>query len=227
MAAVLAAMTRERPNDPQAYRFLAIAQGASQNIPAAVRALRQAVRLAPERADLWELLGEALVAEGDGQVTSEAQDAFRHALARDPRSASARFHLARAQIAAGDKAGGLAAWRALLADLPPNDIRRAELTQAIAQAEGQPEGESAAAQIASAPPEGQLAMIQGMVQSLAQRLKSNPDDPDGWVRLVRAYAVLGDTSRRDAALKEARSRYADRSDLLSKLEAAARAEPMS
>jgi cytochrome c-type biogenesis protein CcmH len=219
LAAVLSQVVRDRPTDAEAYHYLAVAQGAAQNPAEAVRAMRHAVRLAPDRADLWELLGQALVAQADGEVTPEAQSAFRQALQRDPKSVAARFHLARAQIDAGDKAGGVAAWRALLADLPAADPRRQPLTEAIAQAEGQPAGKPAV-------PEGQLAMIQGMVQGLAQRLSSNPDDPAGWVRLVRAYAVLGDTAKRDEALRQAKARYAGKPETLAQLDAAARAEPM-
>ena len=43
-------------------------------------------------------------------------------------------------------------------------------------------------------------MIEGMVSQLADRLEDEPDDPDGWVRLVRAYLVL---ERRDDALAAA------------------------
>jgi cytochrome c-type biogenesis protein CcmH len=220
LAAVLQQLTRQRPADPQAWRYLAIAQGAAQNVPEAVRALRHATRLAPERADLWELLGEALVAEANGDVTAEARDAFREALRRDPTAPAARFHLARAQIAAGDKAGGIAAWRALLADLPASDPRRADLIAAINEAEGQPAAPKPGVS------QGQLAMIQGMVEGLAQRLQANPDDPQGWVRLVRAYAVLGDKARLNKTLTQAKARYAGKPDTLAQLDAAARAEPM-
>jgi cytochrome c-type biogenesis protein CcmH len=182
--------------------------------------MRQAVRLAPQRADLWELFGEALVAADGGQVTPEAQHAFRETLQRDPKAVAARFHLARAQVEGGDKAAGVAAWRALLAELPEADPRHATLVSAIAQAEGRP----AAARPAM--PENQLAMIQGMVQGLAQRLQSNPNDPEGWVRLVRAYAVLGETTRREEALTAAKARYAGKAETLAQLDAAARAEPM-
>jgi cytochrome c-type biogenesis protein CcmH len=219
LAAVLTRMTRERPNDAEAFHYLAIAQGAAQNPAEAVRAMRRAVRLAPQRADLWELLGEALISEAGGEVTPEAQDAFRQTLARDPRAVAARFHLARAQIAAGDKAGGIAAWRALLADLSAEDPRRPALIGAIAEAEHAPVAKPGL-------PEGQLAMIQGMVEGLARRLKSNPDDSQGWVRLVRAYAVLGDAAKRDGALTQAKARYAAKPDILAQLDAAARAEPM-
>jgi cytochrome c-type biogenesis protein CcmH len=71
-----------------------------------------------------------------------------------------------------------------------------------------------------------MAMIHGMVERLAARLKATPDDPAGWVQLVKAYAVLGDAVSRDAALKDARARYAARPDILSQLEAAAKTEPM-
>jgi cytochrome c-type biogenesis protein CcmH len=220
LAAVLERLTREHPDDPQAWRFLAIAEGAAQDPADAVRAMRHAVQLGPENAELWEMLGQAQVAQANGEVTAEAQQAFREALKREPKAIAARFHLARAQIAAGDKAGGLAAWRALLADLPEGDPRRQDLVAAIADAQGQlaPTGPAA--------PQGQLAMIQGMVERLAERLKANPDDPEGWVRLVRAYAVLGDRAKLKEALTAAKARYAGRPDTLAQLDAAARAEPM-
>jgi len=219
LAAVLTRMTRERPNDPEAFHYLAIAEGAAQNPAEAVRAMRQAVRLAPQRADLWELFGEALVAEAGGEITPDARDAFRQAVRRDPKAIAARFHLARAEVESGDKAAGLAAWRALLADMPADDPRRSALVEAITQAEQGPAARPGL-------PQGQLAMIQGMVEGLAQKLKTDPDDPQGWVRLVRAYAVLGDTAKRDAVLAQARARYAANPDVLSQLDAAARAEPM-
>jgi cytochrome c-type biogenesis protein CcmH len=51
-------------------------------------------------------------------------------------------------------------------------------------------------------PDAQQQMIQGMVQRLADRLKQNPDDLEGWRRLARAYEVLGD----EAKAKEANAR---------------------
>ena len=39
------------------------------------------------------------------------------------------------------------------------------------------------------------AMIRGMVDRLATRLKQNGDDVEGWLRLVRAYMVMGDRDK--------------------------------
>lgn len=217
MAAVLKQLAGERPKDPEVWRYLALAEGAAENPAGAARAVRRAIELAPQRADLWEMLAEALMVQADGRVTPEAGFALSEAVERDPKSVLARFHLARAKVDGGDKAGGIAAWRALAADLPASDARRATIQQAIAQAEG--------AQ-ALAVPQGQMAAIQGMVQGLAARLAESPDDPEGWVRLVRSYAVLGDTGKRDEALAAARARFAGRKDVLDQLEAAAKAETM-
>ena len=39
--------------------------------------------------------------------------------------------------------------------------------------------------------EDRAAMIEGMVEGLAAKLEDNPDNPQGWVRLLRARKVLG------------------------------------
>ena len=44
------------------------------------------------------------------------------------------------------------------------------------------------------------AMIRGMVERLATRLKQNGDDVEGWLRLVRAYMVMGDRDKAKSAL---------------------------
>ena len=48
-------------------------------------------------------------------------------------------------------------------------------------------------------------MIQGMVEQLATRLKENPDDPDGWVKLIRSRLVLEDAEGATAAYAEAKA----------------------
>jgi cytochrome c-type biogenesis protein CcmH len=226
MAAVLDQLTKERPNDPDGFRFLALADGASGNPAGAIRALKRAVKLAPQRGDLWEMLGEAEVFQANGELTDDARLAFAETIKLDPKNIAARFHLGRARIKDGDKAGGIADWRALLADMPANDPRRADLMSAIAEADGTA---PPPAPPVAAPPGlsgDQMTMVQGMVGRLAQRLAANPDDAAGWVQLVKAYAVLGDTEKRDATLKTARARYAGKPDVLADLAKAAATERM-
>jgi cytochrome c-type biogenesis protein CcmH len=192
-------------------------EGAAQKNILEVRALRKAAELAPQRPEIWQMLGEAEIVAAGGKVDGNAETAFLRLQALQPGNPSARYFLAQAKADAGRKAEAVADLKALLAALPADDQRRGAVEASIAQVEGTP-----------APVQNpeQLAMIQGMVEGLAARLKSNPDDPEGWVRLVRAYAVLGDTQKRDDAYASARARYADRPQVVQQLDEAARAEPM-
>lgn len=51
--------------------------------------------------------------------------------------------------------------------------------------------------------EDRAAMIRTMVESLDARLTENPDNLEGWQRLVRSYAVLGDRTAAETALERA------------------------
>ena len=228
LAALVADKVKGRPNDPDGYKYLALARGGSGDLLGAVEALRRGVRVAPERADLWQMLGEAELYQANGELTDDAVDAFRHLIKLEPGSLPARFQLAAVKIRDGDKAGGIADWKALLADMPASDPRRANVEAAIANAEGAPPPPMAAA---GAGQEGglsadQMTAVRGMVAGLASRLAASPDDPAGWVQLVKAYAVLGDTQKRDAALKTATARFAGKPDVLAELKEAAATEKM-
>ncbi len=50
--------------------------------------------------------------------------------------------------------------------------------------------------------EERAAMIRGMVERLAARLQADPNDREGWLRLARAYEVLGETEKaKDARVR--------------------------
>jgi cytochrome c-type biogenesis protein CcmH len=224
LTAALRALAAEHPNDPEPQRRLAGLELSQGDPNAAIHALRKAVAIAPDRADLLALLGEVMVLKAGGAVEPDAEAIFLQALRSDPGSATARYYLARARIAAGDAAAGLVQWRALMGALPADDPRRPVLAEDIAAVEKT--GRLPVATPAAAPDQSaQLSgAIRGMVDGLAARLTAHPDDPAGWVRLVRAYGVLGEKDKQAAALAEARRRYAGRPDILTAL-AAARQPP--
>jgi len=217
MAAVLTQIAAERPRDPEPLKNLALAYMASDDLSHAIEALRKALALSPDRADLWSQLGEAFVLQADGTVDEDAQAAFAEAVRLDPRSQGARYFLGRADIQDGGVAEGLAAWKALLGELPAGDPRAQALGAEISSVENS----GGLKPVEPEQPADMQATIRGMVDGLAARLAANPDDPDGWVRLVRAYAVLGETQKRDAALARARVLYKARPQVLKALDQAA------
>jgi cytochrome c-type biogenesis protein CcmH len=44
-------------------------------------------------------------------------------------------------------------------------------------------------------------MVHAMVKSLDAKLTANPDNPDGWLRLIRSYAALDEKSQAAEALR--------------------------
>jgi cytochrome c-type biogenesis protein CcmH len=241
---VLKGVARQHPTDPEPLYYLARAQEASGDPFSAEHSLRRALDLAPTRADLWSSLGEALAAQNDGAqnggaekqgtLTDDARAAFARAARLDPAAPAPAYYLARDRIARGDVAGGLAAWRALLARMAPQDPRRASLADEIAAVEktgGLPA--PAAPDAANAPDGGatanasadQNAFIRAMVARLAARLEADPNDPAGWARLIRSYQVLGDQPRHAAALARAQALFKNQPEALHTVTAAAGGAP--
>jgi cytochrome c-type biogenesis protein CcmH len=62
--------------------------------------------------------------------------------------------------------------------------------------------------------EDRQKMIAGMVEGLAAKLKDRPDDLDGWLRLGRAYGVLGERDKAADAYEHAASLKPDDAAIL-------------
>jgi cytochrome c-type biogenesis protein CcmH len=57
-----------------------------------------------------------------------------------------------------------------------------------------------------------------MVQRLADQLHAGGGDVEGWLRLVRAYAVLGDSDKAKAAAADAKRALATRPDEIKRID---------
>jgi cytochrome c-type biogenesis protein CcmH len=82
-----------------------------------------------------------------------------------------------------------------------------------------PKGPSASevADAAQMAPAERNGMIEGMVARLAQKMAANGSDVDGWLRLIKAYSVLGERDKALAAATDARSALAGNSDNLRRI----------
>lgn len=195
------------PDDGHGWDVLAPVYLRLGRVAEAVNAYRNAIRLAGATAAREAGLGEALAAAGGGMVSAEARAAFERALALEPGEPRARFFLATAMAQDGRMEEAAAAWRAMLATLAPDSPWRRAAGQAVAEAEariaaaapGPDEGQ--VRDMAALPEAERAAMIETMVASLDERLRDNPQDVDGWTRLVRSYLVLGRTDAARDALK--------------------------
>jgi cytochrome c-type biogenesis protein CcmH len=67
-------------------------------------------------------------------------------------------------------------------------------------------------------PKQRNEMIRGMVARLADQLKTDGSNVEGWLRLVRSYVVLGERDKAQAAAANARRALGGDADKLRRLE---------
>jgi len=199
LVAMLAQRMPQRPGDIEGWTLLGRGYLALGNPVQAEKALAQAVDAAKQeqgaaQPQLLSSYGEAMT-EAAGQVTKEAEGVFRQALDEDPKDLVSRYYIGLALASRGDKAGALELWETVLADAPPNTPWRSDLVNQVAALKAQTGG--------AAP------NPMAMVQQLADRLQNDPNDLNGWLMLIRAYAVLGDKPKAMAALVKARDVFAN------------------
>jgi cytochrome c-type biogenesis protein CcmH len=214
----IAGTLERNPNDLRGWIGLADVLTALRRHEEAAVAWQQAMRLAPREAEFASRRGEALTFASGGQVTPDARAAFEEAARRNAGEPRAQYYLGLADRQGGKLRGALDRWLSLEAGSPADapwltflrpriaelalelgidDAALAELrrnaTPLVADAPPGPTREQveAAQGMDSADRE---QMIRGMVDRLAERLQTSPDDADGWARLGRARIVLGETA---------------------------------
>jgi cytochrome c-type biogenesis protein CcmH len=227
IVAEVEARLREDPEQGKGWEALAPVYLKLGRFRDAATAYANAARLNGETVPLLAGRAEAAMLASDGVVTEEARTAYEKILKLEPKRVEPRFWLATAKEQDGKLADALADYKALLDEAAADAPYRAPLAQKIkavgariaafesGTAPGPSEADMAAAGKLS--PEQRAQMIAGMVDGLAQRLKSNGRDLPGWLRLVNAYAVLGRTDDARAALADARRNFDGDADALAQI----------
>ena len=226
MISQVEAHLERNPDDARGYEVLAPVYMRIGRFDAAVAARRKLIALKGDDADREADLGEALTAAANGIVTDEAKAAFDKAAKLDPNEPKSQFFLGLAAEQDGDKAKAASIWNAMLANAPNGapwaDTVKAAVARvtgappAVAAAPGPDAGQIAAAQQMSE--QDRTAMIRGMVARLADKLKQDGGDVEGWQRLLRAYVVLGDRDKAVAAAGDAKRALASDPDKLRQID---------
>jgi cytochrome c-type biogenesis protein CcmH len=252
LIAKVEARLREHPEDGQGWDVIAPVYLRLQRYADAAEAFTRAMRILGETPRRLAGFAEATVLAADGIVSEEARRAYEKVLAAEPGRHDARFWLAVAKEQDGDLQAALAAYATLLERAPSDAVWRAAIAERVAElkkraAPGEAANEDGAgareapagaiaspsgtprwsgpdpdAQSAEMGPEARVAFVTRMVETLAERLKSNGKDLGGWLRLMRAYSVLGRKAEAAAALSEARRNFATDTASLAEIDALAK-----
>jgi cytochrome c-type biogenesis protein CcmH len=200
----------EHPEDGRGWQVLAPVYLSNGRVAESVNAWRRAIKILGADARRYGGLAEALVVMNQGRVTPETREAFAKVLELVPDDPRARFYLALADGQDGKYDDALAKFEVLKKESPADapwiaitDDQiarfRAEKEQQ-ARAPGNPTAEDVA-NAAELSDTDRMAMIRTMVDSLDSRLKDDPNNIEGWKRLVRSYAMLQEPGKATDALK--------------------------
>ncbi|MFN7101704.1 MAG: c-type cytochrome biogenesis protein CcmI [Pseudorhizobium sp.] len=207
----------QNPNDGAGWDLLAPIYFRTMRLADAELAYRNAIRIMGTSPERTAGLGETLIAANDGIVTEDARLAFEESLRLSPENPRARFYLALALEQSGRRDEARAAFEAIAAASPADAPWMELVQQHIAENGGEVSPPVAAmppgaSQAPGGPTADDIAaaedmsgtdrqdMIRGMVESLAARLEDDPNNLDGWLRLIRSYSVLGDREKATEAL---------------------------
>ncbi len=210
----------------------------------AAHAFAEANRLLGEKTKYLVGFSQATIMAENGIVTEPVRKAALRVLELEPDRKEPKVWLALAKEQDGDLKGAEAEYRTLLATMEEGPWRtavadRAELVAKKLRGEpveeepkpGEPKTAEApqkqelppgASDIQKMSPGDQQAFINKMVTGLAERLKTNGRDLEGWLKLMRAYTVLGRTADAKAAVEDAKKNFPADQKSLDAISSAAR-----
>lgn len=202
----------QNPDDGKGWDVLAPIYFSTMRVSDAETAYRNAIRLLGPSPARLDGLAETLMAIAEGVVTEDARKVLEQSLALEPNNPRARFYIALSMEQGGQPDEARGAFEALAKQSPADAPWMPLVNEHIAK-----NGGTAVAQTQPTAPSGPTAedvaaaetmntgdrqqMIRGMVESLDAKLSAEPNNFEGWLRLVRSYAVLNDKDRAAGALK--------------------------
>ncbi len=209
----------EKPDDIEGWKVVATAYAKLGRYNEAADAYLKIAALGEATASILTSHGEMLILANDGVVSKLASQSIDQALAVDPTYPKARFFAAMALKQDGKTDEAKAAYEKLLADAPAGAPWRKAVESELASMAATPPAltDQQVKDGTAMPKADQSAMIASMVDGLEQKLSTNPDDLDGWLKLIRARMVLGEADKAKAALDKANAQFKDKPDALAQI----------
>lgn len=195
MVETLAARLKANPDNPKGWAMLARSYKVMGRLEEAEQAFVKAGDFLNTDADLLVDYAD-LLATRINEVEGKPLELINKALQLDPKHPTGLMMSGIAAYRRAEYALAVAQWEKLLTALEPGspDAQQVEANIAEARAKlGKPTANAEKVAPGNPGTTGPMTQekINQMVERLAQRLKTTPDDLEGWARLGRAYKVQG------------------------------------
>ena len=218
MVDALAARLKANPDNPKGWAMLARSYKVMGRFVEAEQAFLKAGDLVNNDPDLLVDYADLLAVRASNNIEGKPIELVNKALALNPQHPMGLMMAGVAAYRRSDFALAVKQWEKLLAVLEPGspdalqveaDINEARTKAGLPPGMRAPAGAqpaAGAAETSKLAPVDEAAVpgmtpekINQMIDALAAKLKANPDDPAGWVRLARAYKVQGRLPEAEAA----------------------------
>ena len=215
MVDTLAAKLKANPNDPKGWAMLARSYKVMKRFDEAEQAFIKAGDVVNTSPDLLVDYADLLAVRANDNIEGKPLELVNKALTLDPQHPMGLMMSGVAAYRRDEFSLAVSQWEKLLLVLEPGsaDAQQVEANIADARAKagmpGAPKSK-AGADAGKLPPVDAAAAgsmtpekINQMIEGLAAKLKANPGDLQGWVRLARAYKVQGKLAEAEDAYSKA------------------------
>lgn len=198
MVDTLAAKLQAKPDNPKGWAMLARSYKVLGQFEASRQAFEHVGNSLYTDPELLVDYADVLAVLSDNQLEGKPMELVNKALSINPKHPMGLMMSGVAAFRRADYTLAIGQWELLLGMLQPGsaDAQQIEDNIAAAQAKAgiastRTANKAASSQTTDKPGEISADLINQMVERLAKRLESQPDDIQGWARLGRAYKVQG------------------------------------
>lgn len=203
MVETLAQRLQANPDNPRGWAMLARSYKVMGRLDDAMQAYGKTGTLLETDPDLMADYADLLAVRAGDRLEGEPLALVRKALAIDPKHPMSLMLMAAQSYREGKYPQAIGYWETLLSTVDPQSPDAEQVMAYIADAReksGLPASKSPTPKPAGQPDNAQIVQ---MVERLATRLKTTPDDLEGWARLARSYKVLGRLEESEKAYERA------------------------
>ncbi len=218
----------ENPEDSRGWAVIAPIYLKYGRYDKALEAYQKLTKLIGPKAQFEVGIGEALVGLNQGKIGADASAAFERAAKLDHNDPQPKIFLATGLAQQGKYPEAKSAFEAILANAPADAPWRpivtsslnelAKVMAALANRDLKGPTQEDVNNAAGMSGTDRMAMIEGMVAKLDADLSTNPNNSEGWKRLIKSYTVLDKPDKASDALAKAQVAMKDNKAALSELQ---------